>query len=289
VDQAAHAWVLQVLGAKKVVDRRSLAFGITSDLRLIEVDGTQLVLRQYLTNDVIDEVPRVIAQEADALQSARRVLGELVPEPLAFDVTGDQAGHPSLLMTFLPGRPIVHNLDPRRMVTPLVKIHEGGDPSGLPHYRHWFDLNSLAVPEWTTAPSAWTTLVAALHGPEPEGEPGMLHRDYHPGNLLWDQGELVGVVDWPSSCYGPRGIDVAHARGNLALVDGADAADAFLKAYIDLVPAYDHHPWWDVADLVSFDDDFRGVVAFNAFGARLDLDLLHSRADDWAQVLAQRL
>jgi aminoglycoside phosphotransferase (APT) family kinase protein len=130
--------------------------------------------------------------------------------------------------------------------------------------------------------------MAAIRGPEPEEQPGFLHRDYHPGNLLWDRGELVGIVDWPSSCCGPRGLDVAHTRGNLALVDGADAADAFLKAYVDLVPAYDHHPWWDVADLLSFDDDFRGVMAFTSFGARFDLDLLRSRADDWAGVLAKK-
>ncbi len=288
MDQAAQRWVLDALGAKKVVDLRSLAFGVTSDLRLLEVDGTQLVLRQYLTNDVIDEIPQVIAYEADALRAARTVLGKLVPEPIAFDVTGAQAGRPSLLMTFLPGKPIVHNLDPRRMAAPLVQIHEADIPSGLPDCRHWFDLNTLAVPTWTTAPSAWATLIAAVHRPEPEAQPAFLHRDFHPGNLLWDQQELVGVVDWPVSCCGPRGIDVAHTRGNLALVDDADAASAFLEAYVELVPAYVHHPWWDAADLLSFDDDFRGVMAFNAFGAQFDLDLLRSRADDWARVLAQK-
>ena len=279
--------MLEALGAKKVVDLRSLAFGVTSDLRLIEVDGTQLVLRRYLTNHVIDETPQVIAHEADALHAASTVLGKLVPEAIAFDVTGAQAGHPSLLMTFLRGKPIVHNLDPRRIATPLVQIHEAGIPDGLPHCRHWFDLNKVAVPKWTTAPSAWTTLVAAIHGSEPEAQPAFLHRDYHPGNLLWDEGELVGIVDWPVSCCGPRGIDVAHTRGNLALVNGVDAADSFLKAYVDLVPAYDHHPWWDAADLLSFDDDFRGVMAFNAFGAGLDVELLRSRADTFAEAICR--
>ncbi len=81
MEQAAHSWVLEALGAKNVVDLRSLAFGVTSDLRLIEVDGAQLVLRRYLTTDVIDEIPQVIANEARALQAAHAVLGRLVPEP----------------------------------------------------------------------------------------------------------------------------------------------------------------------------------------------------------------
>jgi Ser/Thr protein kinase RdoA (MazF antagonist) len=51
-----------------------------------------------------------------------------------------------------------------------------------------------------------------------------LHRDYHPGNLLWNDGSLSGIVDWAFSCRGPRGVDVAHTRWNLALVDIVAAA-----------------------------------------------------------------
>ena len=67
-----------------------------------------------------------------------------------------------------------------------------------------------------------------------------LHRDYHPGNLPWHEGSLSGIVDWVFSSYGPLGIDVAHTRWNLALVDGPTSAAAFLSVYIDLVPTYHH-------------------------------------------------
>ena len=116
-----------------------------------------------------------------------------------------------------------------------------------------------------------------------------LHRDFHPGNLLWNEGMLSGVVDWPFSCRGPQGVDVAHARWNLALVDGVVAADQFLSAYRDLEPAYSHHPWWDIAELFSGDEGFAGVMAFNAFGAHLTLELLRARTDEWAAALARML
>jgi aminoglycoside phosphotransferase (APT) family kinase protein len=173
------------------------------------------------------------------------------------------------------------------MVEPLTLLHARPAPDDLPRYRHWFDLDRLAVPEWTKKPETWTVLIDAVGGQEPSGESVFLHRDYHPGNLLWENGALSGIVDWPSSCRGPRGVDVAHARGNLALVDGVGAADQFLRAYRDIVPSYDHDPWWDMADLLSFDRDFAGVVAFNAFGANLSIDLLHARADEWAHALAE--
>lgn len=92
--------------------------------------------------------------------------------------------------------------------------------------------------------------------------------------------------NWPFSCRGPRGLDLAHTRGNLALVDDAGAAGRFLAAYRELVPDYTHNTWWDAGDLFSWDGDFAGVLAFNAFGANLNVELLRSRADAWAEVVA---
>jgi len=284
--EEARSWVIEVLGARDAREIRSLAFGITSDLRLIEVDDRLLVLRRYETHEVLDLIPRLVEYEARALTAARRVLRELVPEPIAFDVTGVRAGRPSLLMTFLPGAPVIHGLAPAQLALPLAQLHGSPLQGDLPRYHHWFDAERVVVPTWTTRPDAWSKLVDVVRGREPDAPHVFLHRDFHPGNLLWHQGELTGIVDWAFSCHGPRGVDVAHTRGNLALVDGVIAADRFLGAYRDLVPTYEHHPWWDIADLLSGGDQFFGVMAFNAFGADLDVDLLASRADDWAEALA---
>jgi hypothetical protein len=72
-------------------------------------------------------------------------------------------------------------------------------------------------------------------------------------------------------------------------VDGAGVAEQFLHAYREFVPSYDHDLWWDIADLLSFDSDFAGVMAFNAFGASLLIEVLYSRADEWAHALAKKL
>ncbi len=110
-----------------------------------------------------------------------------------------------------------------------------------------------------------------------------IHRDFHPGNLLWRDGVLSGIVDWAFGCWGPQGAEVAHTRANLALVDGCAAADEFLAEYVRANPSYTHDPWWDAAELLTWDDDFTGVMAFNAFGAGLDVGLLRGRADDFAR------
>ena len=286
MDERARSWVMEALGVSEVHDVRSLAFGVTSDLRLIEADGTLLVFRRYETDEIVDLLPRVIEHEALALAAARPILGALVPEPIAIDPSGARAGRPSLLMSFLPGHPVVHGLDPRHLALPLARLHASEPEVDLPRYQHWFNSENLAVPAWTTKPDAWSILMSLLRESEPDEPHVFLHRDFHPGNLLWQRGKLSGIVDWPFSCRGPRGLDLAHARGNLALVDDVAAASRFLAAYRELVPDYTHNTWWDAADLFSWDRDFLGVLAFNAFGANLNVELLRSRADAWAEVVA---
>jgi aminoglycoside phosphotransferase (APT) family kinase protein len=289
MDEVTHSWILEVLSADDVREVRTLTFGITSDMRLIEVDGIPLVLRRYVTNEIVAELPMIVACEARALKEAHMALGNLVPELVAHDVSGVRSGCPSLIMSFLPGEPVIHDLDLRQIAEPLALLHATTAPTDFPHYHRWFNVDRVAVPKWTKRPETWTALIDALGDGEPSATQAFLHRDYHPGNLLWGKGSLSGIVDWPNSCRGPRGVDVAHARGNLALVDGVGAAEQFLFAYREIVPSYDHDPWWDIADLLSFDSDFAGVMAFNAFGASLLMEVLYSRADEWAHTLARTI
>jgi aminoglycoside phosphotransferase (APT) family kinase protein len=290
VNVAARDWVSRILDASEVREIRSLTFGITSDLRLLEADGRPLVLRRYLDDALLQQLPELVSNEANALKEARQILGDLVPEPVALDPTGAAAGYPALLMTYLPGVVLIHDLDADRLAVPLAALHLSAVPAGLPGFDFWFEPGRIAVPGWTSAPRAWTALLEHVRGPEPECPVVFLHRDFHPGNLLWHDGELVGLVDWASSCQGPRAVDVAHTRANLALVDGVGAADRFLKAYTALMPSHRHDAWWDGAELFTWcGGDFSGVLAFNAFGADLNVELLRSRADDYAEAIAASL
>jgi aminoglycoside phosphotransferase (APT) family kinase protein len=79
-----------------------------------------------------------------------------------------------------------------------------------------------------------------------------LHRDYHPGNVLWSGGEISGIVDWVSGCIGPPEVDVAHCRANLAVLAGdPEAADRFLELWQSVTGCRDYHPYWDLTTVVS--------------------------------------
>jgi aminoglycoside/choline kinase family phosphotransferase len=81
----------------------------------------------------------------------------------------------------------------------------------------------------------------------------LLHRDFHPGNVLWRYGRVSGVVDWLGACSGPAPADVAHCRTNL-LTMGTEVASRF-TVHWEQVAGTTYHPWGDVVTVVGFLDD----------------------------------
>jgi aminoglycoside phosphotransferase (APT) family kinase protein len=281
-DNAAFGWLDKVLGAP-VTRVRSLSFGISSQLDLIEAAGEPFVLRRYPGSQPLHERPDIVSDEARALDVAHAILGDVVPVAVAADPTGAIAGRPALVMTYLEGATQVCGLDPTRLVEPLTTLHAAYVAAMLPTFHHWYDPSRVHVPAWTTDTDTWARVVALAAGPEPASPRAFIHRDFHPGNLLWREGVLSGIVDWAFACWGPRAAEVAHTRANFALIDGLVTADAFLAEYMGSNPSYIHDPWWDAAELLTWDEDFSGVMAFNAFGAGLELELVRTRADEFAR------
>jgi aminoglycoside phosphotransferase (APT) family kinase protein len=91
----------------------------------------------------------------------------------------------------------------------------------------------------------------------------LVHRDYHPGNMLWRWGTVSGVVDWQAICTGPAVIDVAHCRVNL-LTFGAATAGQF-TAWWQRESGAAYHPWADVVIVIGFLDDLREDVGSEQF------------------------
>ncbi|WP_324604552.1 phosphotransferase [Streptomyces sp. NRRL F-525] len=72
----------------------------------------------------------------------------------------------------------------------------------------------------------------------PRYEGRFLHRDFHPGNVLFDVPSrngaglgISGVVDWVQTSWGPADLDVAHCSTNLALLHGPAWGLRFPEAY----------------------------------------------------------
>ena len=72
----------------------------------------------------------------------------------------------------------------------------------------------------------WERAVEVFLGDVPAHDVGFIHRDFHPGNVLWKRRRLTGIVDWQAASIGPRSVDIGHCRANL-MFDDPPRADIF--------------------------------------------------------------
>ena len=180
------------------------------------------------------------------------------PALLAVDLTGAGAGVPAVLMSRLPGRVDWRPADMecwlRRLAGLLPAIHAAPlPPAGMLRPFARDPQASYRPPAWARYPRVWERAVQISHAPPPRLPAVLLHRDFHPGNVLWRRGVATGVVDWQAACTGPAVADVAYCRVNL-LTFGSSAAQRF-TAWWQSAAGDTYHPWADVATIIGFLDD----------------------------------
>ena len=89
--------------------------------------------------------------------------------------------------------------------------------------------------------------------------------------MLWSDGRLTGVVDWPNAATGNRGSDVGHCRLNLAVLFDAETAADYLVAYERAAGApVDRRA--DLRALLCFDLEWQQFIPQQVAG-RAPLDL----------------
>ncbi len=76
----------------------------------------------------------------------------------------------------------------------------------------------------------------------------LLHGDYWPGNTLWRDHALVGVIDWDHAATGDPLADLGNARVEVAMLFGQHALHGFTASYLARQPDLDLAalPHWDL-------------------------------------------
>ncbi|MFI8233848.1 alpha/beta fold hydrolase [Streptomyces sp. NPDC085900] len=244
---ATRGWVAKQLGhGRSVADSCLLSGGWSSQMRRLTLDDdTDLVQRTFVKPFFRHHGPGLLAREACVLALLAGREGIPAPGFVAVDATAEHCDHPTLLMSALPGRVRVdeEDLDLRLdlLAAQLVRVH-GVIPDERPRtYQAW------TSPERVRAPnsSLWERAVDVIRRNPPPYEGCFLHRDFHPGNVLFTGAgrglRITGVVDWVETSWGPADLDVAHCSTALALLHG--------PAYgLDFRERYEAHGGRDLAD-----------------------------------------
>lgn len=262
--------------------------GVRCTVRAVDVvsssgDRLEIVVKMFPA-EFLEEDPGAFERESRVLE----LLGSTdVPAPrlVHADAGGLVTGAPTLVMTRLPGIPLmrVQARQPasdsswvRPVVHALAQIHrvsvETEDLARLPA----MDSGSLerelrAMPEsdiqhrlhslpW--ANDIWSAL--QRHSASGIREAHVLvHGDFHAGNLLWHSSRLSGVIDWADAGVGAAGRDLAHLRWETVLRYDLDVLDLVQHAYQDEVGrSMPNTPIWDLLFVWKLGDAIRSWIWF---------------------------
>lgn len=245
VPPAVRAWVGRATGSAVVRWRRLPGASSTAVHLVVLEDGRRLVLRRYSWPGFVEAEPEAPGREVDALRFAASH-GLPVPEVVAAEVV---EGVPVLLMTRVAGLP-VSVPDLAALAEVAARVH-AVDAHDLGHdYFPWYADTTIGPPPLTKKRTLWERAIAVWHDEMPDYRPTLVHRDFHPGNVMWSRRRLTGIVDWPNACRGPGGCDVAHCRENLMRLSGVAAADSFRREY-EALTGTTHHPYWEIASVLE--------------------------------------
>jgi aminoglycoside phosphotransferase (APT) family kinase protein len=185
------------------------------------------------------------ATQAGALAAAQRELAVLercasegvpVPTPRCLD-----AAAAALILDYVPGAPDLRpgDLDDRllQMAGQLARIHRVPLDARLALLELRRDSAARQValrperPDTSLDEAGLRSRVSRLWPWPQRNQDVLLHGDYWPGNVLFEGGRLVAVLDWEESERGDPLADVALARLDLLWAFGQEAADAFTEYY----------------------------------------------------------
>lgn len=255
-----------------------LTGGVTSRVRLVEIGGRRAVLKQVTNQRWLNERPDVVAYEGRVLEYLSST-SIPVPQVLAIDEDGAKAGTPSILLSWIDGAPAAETAAPEKWLDRLAGVSADiaavHPPSWIRPFARYLEAGDATPPAWAGDAGLWTAAIDVVSQPPPAAAAQFIHRDYHPWNVLWNNG-IVGVVDWSQTSIGPIAMDAAHCRMNLAVGFDVNVADAF-KSRWEAATGVPHDPYWDLVTCVDVLPDWRPSAPGN------------ERLETWVQRLLGRL
>jgi aminoglycoside phosphotransferase (APT) family kinase protein len=245
----------------KLLRAWELKGGVSAQVTALEIERPgghtqKLLVRQHGAVDRATN-PRIAADEFRLLRILHSA-GLAVPEPYAFDESGEMFPTPYIVLEYIEGQPEFAPANEAdfllQLATHLSRIHQLAcgrfDLSFLPLQEQRFTARLKARPaqldESLNEGHIRDVLEAAWPIPQCN-QSGLLHGDYWPGNILWKDGQLTAIIDWEDAAVGDPLADVANSRLEILWAFGMDAMQHFTQHYQALTSIdWSNLPYWDL-------------------------------------------
>ena len=184
-----------------------------------------------------------------------------VPPPISIDQTNCFLGAPSVTVGFLEGVVNLKPLNPKDYVKKigieLAKLHSvdliSPRISFLRNLKN--HCNSIFGPKYLGRTNHILDFLKPYWPSAVRNPSVILHGDFWPGNLLWMNENIVGIIDWEDTLWGDPILDLANARFEIYFLLGKKLMDFFTKKYLEYNPIdILFLPWWDLYTAFQFCD-----------------------------------
>jgi aminoglycoside phosphotransferase (APT) family kinase protein len=235
--------------------------GVSAQVTALEIerpDGQmkKMIVRQHGAVD-LQHNPQIAADEFKLLQLTRSA-GLATPAPYYIDQSGDIFPDPYVVIEYVEGTTEfaldgVADYIPQ-FATHLARIHAVDcsdlDLAFLPKHAQRYTKKVSERPaklDESIDEGRIRDVLESIGRLARHNAEGLLHGDFWPGNILWQAGRLVAVIDWEDAAFGDPLADVANSRLEILWAFGIDAMHGFTEHYRSLAAIdFTNLPVWDL-------------------------------------------
>ena len=245
----------------KLLRTWGLKGGVSAQVTALEIERSdgqtrKMIVRRHGKAD-LKQNPHIAADEFKLLQILRSA-GLAAPRPYYVDQSGEIFATPCVVIEYIEGRPEFapsHLPDfILKLATRLSGIHhiDGStlDLSFLPEQAERVTRKLAERPAKVDDSLDEGRIRATLEAVWPlprRNKSVLLHGDFWPGNILWEKGEPVAVIDWEDAAVGDPLADLANSRLEILWAFGSDAMRDFTGHYKAMTTVdFTDLPYWDL-------------------------------------------
>jgi aminoglycoside phosphotransferase (APT) family kinase protein len=260
-DQKFEQLVQTIAPGAQLLRTWQLNGGISAQMTALEIERPDGQMSRMIVRRPGDATlrrnPHAAEDEFKLLQLTQS-LGLATPTPYYLDRSGSIFSTPYTVIEYIEGKPEfapAHIADfTLQVATHLAKIHQVDcsnlDVSFLPRqakgFAETFGKRPANVDTSLDEGRIRDTLESVWPLPQRNAST-LLHGDFWPGNLLWQDAKLVAVIDWEDATLGDPLADFAISRLDILWIFGIAAMHSVTDHYTSIMAIdYTNLPYWDL-------------------------------------------
>lgn len=239
----------------------TLTGGVSAQVTALEIElpgrsTRNVVVRRHGDVDLAQN-PH-IARDEFKLLGILQAAGVPAPAPCYLDESGEYLSTPCIVVEYIDGElpfDLSDRVDvSRQFAEHLSSIHHitaaNADLSFLPEQKKIITEKLTNRPARLDESLEEGRIRAVLESLWPlprRNEPVLLHGDYWPGNTIWKDGHLTGIIDWEDARVGDPLADLGISRLEMLWAFGMDAMHNFTAHYSSMNKIdFTDLPYWDL-------------------------------------------